>query len=114
MLYDANKEKYEEELLFGHPVLFTPERIDRSTLPDGLYKYELRHDDECQGVICELASSIIVNFWGTIITNKEIQVPEHGLIIDEGKDFGYSHKNSRTIAEYQKNYPLNKKEDKER
>ena len=34
---------YDEITIFGIPALFTDLRVDRSTVPDGVYCYELRH-----------------------------------------------------------------------
>ena len=46
---DAMKEVFEEVTVLGKPLLFTPCRIDRNTVPKGLYMYEVRHDDDCRG-----------------------------------------------------------------
>ncbi|MDR2606336.1 MAG: DUF4240 domain-containing protein, partial [Oscillospiraceae bacterium] len=37
--------EYDAAELFGHPALFSYERVDRAALPDGLYAYDVRHDD---------------------------------------------------------------------
>ena len=78
---------YEVIKLFGKKVLFTSERIRDSDLPKGIYKYEVRHDDECQGIMCEIAKRIFVNHWGTILSKEEIDLGTDGYrIIDEDKD----------------------------
>ena len=46
MKLNANDETYEILEICGQTVLFTSARIDRETVPDGLYAYDLRHDDE--------------------------------------------------------------------
>ena len=44
--YDASKQNYQEVTIMGKPALFTDFRIDRTTVPEGVYRYELRHGDE--------------------------------------------------------------------
>lgn len=50
--------------------LYTDSRINKDSLPDDLYMYELRHDD--YGVLCTIEHNVAVDFYGTFITNKEI------------------------------------------
>lgn len=52
-------------------------RIDRNTLPDGLYAYDLR--DECNGEPNELKSFVLVNHWGTVIVKEPIEGSESGV-----------------------------------
>ena len=49
MSYDAQKVTYQEVTIFDRPALFTECRIDRTTVPEGVYRYELRHGDENWG-----------------------------------------------------------------
>ena len=63
--YDARKETFEEIEIFDTLALFSSERIQRESVPEGFYCYEVRHDDECMGIPCEISSHILVNFWGT-------------------------------------------------
>lgn len=42
-------EKFEDVTVLGHPMLFTCLRVDRDTVPQGMYMYEVRHDDDQQG-----------------------------------------------------------------
>lgn len=50
MTFHAMTEHYEEITVCGKPALFTSIRIKRDTVPDGLYAYDVRHDDEYGGV----------------------------------------------------------------
>ena len=40
MNYDARKVTYQEVTIFDRPALFTEYRIDRATVPEGVYRYE--------------------------------------------------------------------------
>lgn len=64
--------------IFDKPVLFTCERIKRDTVPDGIYCYDIRHDDECQGIMVELKDFVLVNHWGTILSKKPFEPREYG------------------------------------
>ena len=49
MSVDARKERFELVEVFDRPMLFTCLRVDRDTVPQGMYMYEVRHDDDQQG-----------------------------------------------------------------
>ena len=116
---DITKEEFELVTVFGHPMLFTNLRCDRSTLPKGLFMYEVRHDDDCLGIPCEIARSILVNHWGTIISNKPVLMEDHPT---NGKP--YRHINEETdwnyegitcdLREYMRKYPPQKEKNYER
>ena len=53
MTFNAMTEHYEEITVCGKLALFTSIRIKRDTVPDGLYAYDVRHDDECRGTLCD-------------------------------------------------------------
>lgn len=61
MTFNAMTERYEEITVCGKPALFTSIRIKRDTVPDGLYAYDVRHDDECRGIPCEIAPFVILD-----------------------------------------------------
>ena len=49
MRVNAMTEQFEDVTVLGHPMIFTCLRVDRDTVPEGLYMYEVRHDDDQQG-----------------------------------------------------------------
>lgn len=75
MSCSAMTEHYEEITVCGKPALFTNFRIKRDTVPDSLYVYDVRHDDDCRGIPCEIAPFIMVNHWGTIILAEPWSYP---------------------------------------
>ena len=90
MKVNAAAESFELMELFGKTVLFTNLRVDRSTVPEGLYAYDVRHDDGCTGEICEIKPFVMVNHWGTIICKEPFEMDEywHSKFVDEG-DYCY-------------------------
>jgi len=91
MTFNAMTEHYEEITVCGKPALFTSIRIKRDTIPDGLYAYDVRHDDECRGIPCEIAPFVMVNHWGTIILAEPLELPDDGRrYIDEDTDWNYA------------------------
>jgi hypothetical protein len=70
---DADTQKFEvwvgDNLYEG---IFTNARIDRSTLPKDWYAYDLREDSEFVECIEIKNGSIIVNHYGTFLTQKKI------------------------------------------
>ena len=83
-------------------------------VPDGLYTYDVRHDDECRGIPCEIAPFVMVNHWGTIILAEPLELPDDGRrYIDEDTDWNYApldgedtanHKPCTTISDFMTAY----------
>lgn len=87
---NARELEYEGLELFGQTVLFTCLRIDRSTVPEGLHAYDLRHDDDCSGEICEVAPYIMVNHWGTILCREPIELTDGDYRTVTEDDYSYT------------------------
>lgn len=60
----------------GIHALFTENRIDRNTLPAGLYAYDIRSDDEQDELFCTLEPIVRVNHSGTVVVAHIIPLPE--------------------------------------
>ena len=116
---DVNTEEFESITLFGQPMLFTCLRCDRDTLPAGMYMYEIRHDDECRGDPCEIADWIMVNHWGTVISNRPVNLTEEQpsgkkfRLIDSENDWNYEGE-MLTLKEYMEQHPPVKEKTQER
>ncbi len=90
MKVNAAEESFELMNMLGQYVLFTNMRVDRDTVPQDLYVYDVRHDDDCTGEICEIKPSVMVNHWGTIICKEPIEMDEfwHSKFVDKD-DYSY-------------------------
>lgn len=108
--YHAESLKYQEVTLFGKPALFTECRINRTTVPKDVYRYEIRHSDEDWGEPVELAHGIGVNYYGTVLTREPIQLPISGWIDLSFDDIVYQDDGCRTLAEFQQKYPASEKD----
>ncbi len=112
--YNAMEEQFEEITVLGKPALFHDMRIERGSVPKGLYLYEVRHDDDGRGDPVQIARGIIVNHFGSIITREPIKLPLDGYLdIDPEKDWSYAGGDCRTVKEFQEKYPPIKKKEKE-
>ena len=100
MSYDAQKVTYQEVAIFDRPALFTECRIDRATVPEGVYRYELRHGDEDWGEPVELSRSLMVNFYGTVLTREPFQLPIDGWIPLESGCLSFQDGGCRTPVSY--------------
>ncbi len=92
---------FEPVYLKGHLVLFYEGRIGKISdqIPEELYTYEIRHSDEGFEP-CELARSILVNHFGSIISSDEmLEEDELYTFIDED-EFEYCLEPAMTIDEY--------------
>ena len=78
MRINAMKETFELVTVLGKPALFTQFRVDRDTVPENLYVYDIRHDDDQNGCPCEISPNILVNYLGTIIVKEPIEMDSLG------------------------------------
>ncbi len=80
---------YERFEICGEDALFTNARIDPDSVPEGFHRYELRGDDYGGSDICEIAKSILVNHFGTVITRNPIELldGESRVITDDDYNF---------------------------
>lgn len=112
--YNAMEEHFEEITVLGKPALFHNMRIDKNTVPKGLYLYEVRSDDDGCGDPVQIAKGIMVNHFGSIITREPIRLPQDGYLdIDPEKDWNFAGGDCRTVKEFQEKYPPAKKKEKE-
>jgi len=92
MSVDIYKEGFEHVELFKKPALFTNSRIDRSTVPYGVYVYDLRHGDSGDPVTVEL--NVAANHAGTVVLTEPLdfggETPENSdkhISIGDGLNF---------------------------
>ena len=58
---------------------FTSFRINRKSIPIGLYAYDVRNDED--GNIIEIKDYVLINHWGTFVTNDNIPECSKGIEI---------------------------------
>lgn len=81
---------YEQIRIDNQPALYTNQRIDKYLLPENVYAYETMHDDDFSGEITCIAKNIHVNFFGTILTTKPLELQDTGYrLINEDKDIEF-------------------------
>ena len=69
MRLDYKEEKFQKVSVCGILCDFSDMRIDRSTVPKERYQYEVADDDESQGNPVRAGYGIMVNFFGTLISD---------------------------------------------
>ena len=105
MRRNANDIIYDEVAVLGTPALFTDWRVDRATIPASMFLYEVRHADSDWGDPCQLARGILVNFYGTILTTKPMDIPESGYLNFDSENWVYAEGDTcAAIPEFLKKY----------
>lgn len=65
-------------------------RLNKDTVPDGLYAFDIRHADEDWGVPVEIKEHVLVNYFGTVITDVDLlqglEYKEFTVIEEEYED----------------------------
>lgn len=89
MRYDYREIRTQKVEVKGIPCEFYDMRVDRATIPEGKYLYEVA-DGDSDGVPARIRPGIMVNFYGTLICDQELPLgPEDTLWLEEG-DFVYA------------------------
>ena len=84
---DARKEHYEAVEILGIPGLFTTLRIDRATIPKGVYAYDMQTSEQDWSHPCLIARHITVEHFGTVLTASPIPIPPRGYLDLSAGDF---------------------------
>lgn len=71
---NAMELSWEKVEVLGKECLFNDLRVDRKTVPEGYFMYEVRHADEDWGEPCEIALGILVNFYGTLLSKEQFDL----------------------------------------
>lgn len=100
--FDATKEGYMMAEIDGKPVLFTNMRLDRDTVPEGLFCYDIRDSDRLDGSFAEVKLHVLVNHWGTILCREPFPLDEHGSYYPE--DWGFLDQDM-SLAKFQQATP---------
>ena len=103
--YNAMEETYELMEIDNIIVLFTNSRLDRLTVPDNLYCYDIRETDGGSGEPATVENIVLVNHWGTIISKTPFEMDSYKVrniakYYHEIKDFSYSGASGYTVDEY--------------
>lgn len=89
MRLDYRTEKFQKVSVCGIPCDFSDMRIDRSTVPEGLYQYEVADDDESQGDPTRVKKGIMADFFGTLISDVPLPLGRDGALWLHDSDFVY-------------------------
>lgn len=89
MRADYNKETFTRVRVCGIECDFSDMRIDRSTVPEGRYQYEVADDDESQGDPTRVRRGIMVNCFGTLISDVPLALGCDGVLWLYDGDFVY-------------------------
>lgn len=77
---DYRKETFSKVSVCGIPCEFSDMRIDRSTVPEGKYMYEVAGDDDSGSEPVRIKSGILINFFGTLICDEPLLIGNDGVL----------------------------------
>lgn len=77
---DYKTELFEKVSVCGIPCEFNDMRIDRDTIPESKYQYEVAGDDDSGGDPVRGSLGVLVNFFGTLICDKPLPIGDDGVL----------------------------------
>ena len=87
--FDYRTEKFQKVCVCGSVCDFSDMRIDRSTAPKERYQYEVAGDDESQGIPSRVKGVIMVNFFGTLVSDVALPLGCDDVLWLYDSDFVY-------------------------
>ena len=84
MRVDYAKEHFQAVEVKGIPCQFNDMRIDRATIPEGKFQYEVAGDDDSGGDPARIQYGVMVNFFGTLICDQELPLEDGILWVMDG------------------------------
>lgn len=87
MQFDYGTVRFQKVSVCGTFCNFSDMRIDRSTVPKGRYQYEVADDDESQGNPSRVKQSVMVNFFGTLISDVPLFLGNDNVLWLQEGDF---------------------------
>ena len=100
MRYHAEELRYERVRIFEKEAFFNCDRIQGASVPEGLYQYEVRHDDEGLGNPVQIARGILVNFYGSLLFREKLEdIETQGTIYISEADWHWMSDRSITLDE---------------
>ncbi|MDE5597389.1 MAG: hypothetical protein K2J04_06115 [Lachnospiraceae bacterium] len=85
MRLDYSKEKFTKVRVCGVECEFSDMRIDRSTVPQGKYQYEVAGDDDSGSDPARVQRGVLVNFFGTLISDMPLLLVNDNVVwLQEG------------------------------
>lgn len=94
-----NRASYEDFEVNGITALFTDVRIERESLPEGVYAYDIRESDDGER-LAAIELRVCVNHGGTILVLEEIPMPKIGYV--EISDYSYGPDRNLSLEEWRK------------
>lgn len=89
MRLDYRREKFQKVSVCGIPCDFSDMRIDRSTVPEERYQYEVAGDDDSGGDPARVQRGVLVNFFGTLISDVPLPLGCDGVLWLHDRDYVY-------------------------
>jgi len=80
MTINAEIETFDLIEAAGKAVLFTPFRIERNTVPDDLYCYDLRASDHEDGESATIENTAVFKHMGTILCREPFDLEDDGRL----------------------------------
>ena len=87
MRLDYSKEKFTKVRVCGIECDFSDMRIDRSTVPKKKYQYEVAGDDDSGSNPSRVRHGIMVNFFGTLISDAQLPLMNDNVLWLQEGDF---------------------------
>ena len=106
--YNAMEIEYEPFFIFGHDSLYTDKRIDRHSVPKGMYAYDIRYGSD--GEPSSLEKSVVNHFYGTVILNQPVSLGKYGFKEIQNDDYGFHEEKLCTLNDFMKAHPPKAKE----
>lgn len=81
--YDDEQEHKQIAFIKGVKVEFYDSRLERESIPEGKYYYEIAGDDDCGDIPCRVTPGVLVNFYGSIVCDAPLSLEDSCMYLEE-------------------------------
>lgn len=103
--HNLMEEEFEEIKVFGSPALLSGQRFDHSSVPEGLYIYEVRHSASRWDEPVQVAKCVVNNFMGTLVTRTPLDLQEDGCLGTVSADWDFEYGTNLKVMGFMDRYP---------
>lgn len=87
--FDVEELEFSVVNILGQQALYTYLRIDKATVPEGIYYYALRHGDD-DSFPAAVEKEVSIDYFGVVLLTRELQLGDNGYLPLTEDDFWYT------------------------
>lgn len=86
--------------IFGKPAMLVSGDLDKSTVPEGFYVYDIRGAVSCEDKVPHLEVCVTEDKYASVIVSEKLDIPKQGYLPIEENDLSFEENGCATLKEF--------------